>query len=111
MHEASRSIIAALGVVHGHVFPYSPRPRTPAARMPQVGADVARARARDLREAVARERSQWLASLIGTELSVLAERGGSGHSAQFAPVRLTPGTRPGALLSLVPARVVEGMLE
>lgn len=111
MHAASVSIINALGVVHGHVFPYSPRPATPAARMPQIGADVSRARARDLREATARQRSQWLASLVGTELSVLAERGGNGHSAQFAPVRLAPGTRPGALLSLVPARVVEGMLE
>ena len=36
MHEANRSIIRELGIVHGHVFPYSPRPRTPAARMPQV---------------------------------------------------------------------------
>jgi len=111
MHRASVSIIAALGVVHGHVFPYSQRPATPAARMPQVGPDTARARARELREAVARQRVQWLASLIGTELSVLAERGGTGHSAQFAPVRLAHGTRPGALLRLVPARVVEGMLE
>jgi threonylcarbamoyladenosine tRNA methylthiotransferase MtaB len=111
MHHASVSIVAALGIVHGHVFPYSPRPATPAARMPQVGPPLARARARDLREAVAGQRGRWLASLVGTELSVLAERGGTGHSAQFAPVRVASGTRPGALLSLVPARVVEGMLE
>jgi threonylcarbamoyladenosine tRNA methylthiotransferase MtaB len=111
MHHSSLSIIAGLGIVHGHVFPYSPRPATPAARMPQVAPQVARARARDLREAVARQRAEWLAGLVGTALSVLAERGGTGHSAQFAPVRLAPGTPAGALVRQVPTRVVEGMLE
>jgi threonylcarbamoyladenosine tRNA methylthiotransferase MtaB len=111
MHDANLTIVAALGVVHGHVFPYSPRPGTPAARMPQVASATIRARAAALRAEVAGQRGQWLAGLIGTELSVLAERGGTGHSAQFAPVRLPPGTPPGAHLRLVPARVVEGMLE
>jgi threonylcarbamoyladenosine tRNA methylthiotransferase MtaB len=111
MHAASRSIIDALGVVHGHVFPYSPRPATPAARMPQVAPAIARTRAAELRQAVARQRADWLSRLIDTPLSVLAERGGSGHSPQFAPVRLPADTPAGALVTLVPTKIVEGMLE
>jgi threonylcarbamoyladenosine tRNA methylthiotransferase MtaB len=111
MHAGSRSIIDTLGVVHGHVFPYSPRPATPAARMPQVAPAEARARAADLRHAVAGQRAAWLCGLVGTPLSVLAERGGTGHSAQFAPVRLPAEVPAGALVSLVPTKVVEGMLE
>ncbi|VWX46409.1 MiaB/RimO family radical SAM methylthiotransferase [Novosphingobium sp. 9U] len=111
MHAQSLSIIGALGVVHGHVFAYSPRPGTPAARMPQVPAPIARTRAAQLRAAVAEQRTGWLAGLVGTALSVLGERGGTGHSAQFAPVRLPSGTVAGDLISLTPSRVVEGMLE
>jgi threonylcarbamoyladenosine tRNA methylthiotransferase MtaB len=111
MHAASMSIIETLGVVHGHVFPYSQRPGTPAARMPQVSPALSRERAAALRAAVTRQRQQWLAGLVGTELSVLAERGGTGHSAQFAPVRLPAGTPAGVLVKVTPARVVEGMLE
>jgi threonylcarbamoyladenosine tRNA methylthiotransferase MtaB len=111
MHANSVSIVAALGVVHGHVFPYSRRPGTPAARMPQVEASAIRQRAAELRAAVARQRGAWLAGLVGSELSVLAERGQTGHSREFAPVRLSEGTPAGALVSVTPARVVEGMLE
>ena len=111
MHDASLSVIDALGVVHGHVFPYSPRPGTPAARMPQVAAPVAKERAKALRAAVERQRAGWLQSLVGTPLSVLAERGGTGHSAEFAPVRLAADATAGALLSVTPRRVAEGILE
>lgn len=109
-HAANLSIIAELGVVHGHVFPFSPRPGTPAARMPQVDHTIAKARAADLRERIADERERWLAGRIGTPLWVLAERGGTGHAEDFAPVRLPAGTQPGTLIRVTPARVVEGML-
>ena len=109
-HAANLSIIEELGVVHGHVFPFSPRPGTPAARMPQVDGVTAKARAAELRERVSAERARWLAAQIGEPLSVLAERGGTGHAENFAPVRLPAGTQPGALLRVTPARVVEGML-
>jgi threonylcarbamoyladenosine tRNA methylthiotransferase MtaB len=115
MHKASRDIVAAIGIVHGHVFPYSPRPGTPAVRMPQVPPLTARARAAELRAEIAAVRSRWLQSLVGTELSVLAERGGTGHSAEFAPVRLnaspSAGTPAGTLVTMTPQRVAEGMLE
>lgn len=110
MHANSLAIVGEIGVVHGHVFPYSPRPGTPAARMPQVASPTIRRRAAELREAVAHERSQWLASLVGKPLSVLAEADGTGHCAGFAPVRLPAGTVPGSIVTIVPTCVEEGLL-
>jgi len=76
-------------IVHPHVFPYSPREGTPAARMPQVPADARRDRAARLREAAARRRRAWLAGLVGTAQQVLVERPGDhGHAGNFAEVRL-----------------------
>ncbi len=110
MHEANLSIIAELGVVHGHVFPYSPRPGTPAARMPQVAHATIKRRAVELRAAVAAERAKWLTGLVGTPLSVLAERDGTGHAPNFARVLLPEGTRPGTVIELTPSRIIEGLL-
>ncbi|WP_374412519.1 MiaB/RimO family radical SAM methylthiotransferase [Novosphingobium colocasiae] len=110
-HADNLSIIAALGVVHGHVFPFSPRPGTPAARMPQTPVATVRARAAQLRETIAQVRNAWLEAETGKPLKVLAEKGGTGHAENFAPVRLPPGTQPGTLLRITPARVCEGILE
>lgn len=110
-HAANLSIIAELRVVHGHIFPYSPRPGTPAARMPQVPPAAIKERAAGLRAAVERQRRQWLEEQVGQSLSVLAEKGGTGHAENFAKVRLPQGSRPGALVRVTPARVVEGILE
>ena len=109
-HAANLSIIAELGLVHGHVFPYSPRPGTPAARMPQVAPPIIKARAAQLREAVAAERARWLESLIGQPLEVLAERDGTGHAPNFARVQLPPGTEAGTIVTVTPTRIVEGYL-
>ncbi|MCT2400565.1 MiaB/RimO family radical SAM methylthiotransferase [Novosphingobium mangrovi (ex Huang et al. 2023)] len=110
-HAANLSIIEELQIVHGHVFPFSARPGTPAARMPQVDPATVKARAADLREKVAGMRQRWLAAQSGKPLWVLAEKGGTGHAENFAPVRLPAGTQPGALIRVTPARVVEGILE
>jgi threonylcarbamoyladenosine tRNA methylthiotransferase MtaB len=110
MHEANLSIIAELGVVHGHIFPYSQRLGTPAARMPQVAPATIKRRAAELRAAVAAERGRWLSGLIGTPLSVLAERDGTGHAPNFARVLLPEGTRPGIVIELTPTRIIEGLL-
>ncbi len=111
MHAQNVAIVRACGVVHGHVFPYSPRPGTPAARMPQVPPPVVRARAAEVRAAVAAERARWLEGLIGAPREVLAERDGTGHSGDFAAYRLPPGTQPGQLVTLTPTRISEGLLE
>jgi threonylcarbamoyladenosine tRNA methylthiotransferase MtaB len=110
MHAANLSIIAELGVVHGHVFPYSSRPGTPAARMPQVDPVTIKRRAAELRTAVDGERRKWLADLVGRPLSVLAERDGTGHAQNFARVRLPAGTLPGTIVHLTPTRIIEGLL-
>jgi len=73
-------------VVSAHIFPFSPRPNTPAARMPQLPRDLVKARAARLREAAAARRTRWLDSQIGTIQSVLIENGAKGHSDGFAPV-------------------------
>jgi threonylcarbamoyladenosine tRNA methylthiotransferase MtaB len=89
MAENSLRLIEDCDIVMGHIFPYSPRGGTPAARMPQVPPPVAKARARRLREASARRKAIWLKGLIGTTQKVLIERGnGLGHAENFAPVRV-----------------------
>ena len=109
MHAANRSIVRELRIVHGHIFPYSPRPRTPAARMPQLDPATIKARAAELREDVAKERGAWLESLVGQELTVLAETDGTGHAGNFARVAV-PGAVPGAIVAVAPRAVVEGLL-
>ena len=109
-HANNLSIIRELGIVHGHVFPYSPRPGTPAARMPQLDHATVRRRAAELRCAIADERKAWLTSLLGQELEVLAERDGTGHAPNFARVQLPEGTPAGSLARITPTRIVEGLL-
>ncbi|HVL77725.1 MAG TPA: tRNA (N(6)-L-threonylcarbamoyladenosine(37)-C(2))-methylthiotransferase MtaB, partial [Sphingomicrobium sp.] len=75
------------------IFPFSARPDTPAARMPQLPAGTVRARAGRLREAASARRSRWLGSLVGTRQRVLLEGGGKGHSDGFAPVRIDGAER------------------
>ncbi|MBX9665253.1 MiaB/RimO family radical SAM methylthiotransferase [Novosphingobium sp.] len=111
MHAANVAIVADCEIVHGHVFPYSPRPGTPAARMPQVPPPLVRERAAQVRAAVATTRARWLEGLIGATREVLAERDGTGHSPEFAPYRLPEGTAPGEIVMLTPTRIREGLLE
>jgi threonylcarbamoyladenosine tRNA methylthiotransferase MtaB len=109
-HAANLSIIAELGIVHGHVFPYSARAGTPAARMPLVPPAMIKSRAAELRAAVARERAAWLQTLLGKPQEVLAERDGTGHAPNFARVQLAPGTQAGTIVTVTPTRIVEGLL-
>lgn len=76
-------------IVFGHIFPYSARRGTPAAKMPQVPVPTRKVRARLLRDATTRQKSQWLNSLVGTRQQVLVERNdGIGHAENFAEVKL-----------------------
>lgn len=109
-HAANLAIIEELEIVHGHVFPYSPRPGTPAARMPQVEKAVIKQRAAQLRQAVARVRDRWLESLVGTELTVLAESDGTGYSEEFARVAVPSITQRGQIATVRPTRLDEGLL-
>jgi threonylcarbamoyladenosine tRNA methylthiotransferase MtaB len=80
-------------VVAAHVFPFSPRPDTPAARMPQLGRELVKARAERLRQAAQARRTGWLDSLVGSTQRVLVESGGKAHSDAFAPVIVVDAQR------------------
>ncbi|SEH39938.1 threonylcarbamoyladenosine tRNA methylthiotransferase MtaB [Methylobacterium sp. 275MFSha3.1] len=96
----SLDLVAECGLTHLHVFPYSPRPETPAARMPPVAPDVIRARAARLREAGAGALRRHLDAQVGRRLTVLAERGGVGRSVDFTAVRLAADEAPGTFHSI-----------
>ena len=81
-----------------HVFPYSERPDTPAARMPAVPKTARRERAARLREAGGRNMRRFFDTQIAREIMVLAETETSGHSEHFAPVRFSATVAPGRIL-------------
>jgi threonylcarbamoyladenosine tRNA methylthiotransferase MtaB len=87
-------VVEACGLSFLHVFPYSARPFTPAARMPQLPVPLRRERAARLREAGARAARRFYESRLGRIEEVLMERADAGHSAHFAPVRLCGATAP-----------------
>ncbi len=109
-HAENLAIIDELAIVHAHIFPFSPRPGTPAARMPQVPRDVVKARAAALRARAADIRTSWLVSLVGETLPVLAERDGTGYAPNYARVALPPGTAAGCIINVTVREVREGLL-
>lgn len=101
-------------IVAAHVFPFSPRPDTPAARMPQLDRDTVKARSARLRDAAARRRRRWLESLVGTRQPVLVESGGKAHTDSFAPVRVVGaprGTVGSARITAVSGDSLTGVIE
>jgi threonylcarbamoyladenosine tRNA methylthiotransferase MtaB len=80
-------------VIAAHVFPFSPRPTTPAARMPQIPREVVKARAARLRVSAVERRDKWLRSLVGTIQPGLIENGGKGHADNFAPLMIDGASR------------------
>jgi threonylcarbamoyladenosine tRNA methylthiotransferase MtaB len=80
-------------IIAAHVFPFSPRPGTPAERMPQVAPEVVKARAARIRAAAGERRSRWLDSLVGSLQPVLIEGDGIGHTDSFAPVAIPHAMR------------------
>jgi threonylcarbamoyladenosine tRNA methylthiotransferase MtaB len=110
MFANSLALVEDCGLVQLHVFPYSPRPGTPAARMPQVPAKLRKARAAKLRAAGDRALARYLESRIGATERVLVEKPGFGHSEPFAPVALTGG-EAGRIVSAKVTGVVDGRLE
>ena len=91
-------------IIAAHVFSFSPRPGTPAARMPQLDRATVKARAARLREAAQARRRAWLDSHVGSTHNVLVETGGNGHSDGFAPVRIEGAGRGELGLARIAAR-------
>ena len=80
-------------IVAAHIFPFSARPTTPAARMPLVPVETIKARAARLREVAQARRTAWLDSLVGSLQPVLIESRSRGHSDSFAPVAVAGAKR------------------
>ena len=101
MFANTLALVEEAGLTYLHVFPYSERPDTPAARMPAVPKPVRRERAARLRAAGAAAKARFLAGQVGFEARVLVEREGLGRSEQFAAVEFEPALgRPGEIVSL-----------
>ena len=100
MFARSLDLIEACGLSYVHVFPYSSRPGTAAARMPQVAGEIVAERAARLRERAARAHGRHLAQRIGRPLSVLTERGNTGRAEDFTLVRFGRDVAAGEILAL-----------
>jgi len=94
----SVDLVEECGLTHLHVFPYSPRPGTPAARMPQVARDAVKDRARRLRRYGEAALRRHLDGEIGAVRRVLAETGDAGRTEHFTPVRFDDGIAPGQIV-------------
>ncbi|MBD9374686.1 tRNA (N(6)-L-threonylcarbamoyladenosine(37)-C(2))-methylthiotransferase MtaB [Rhizobium sp. ARZ01] len=86
MAAQSANLAEECGIAHLHVFPYSPRPGTPAARMPQVDRAIVKERAARLRETGNRLQLSHLASMVGTRQMILVENNGLAHTENFTLV-------------------------
>jgi threonylcarbamoyladenosine tRNA methylthiotransferase MtaB len=100
MFARSLDLVDACGLTQLHVFPFSPRPGTPAARMPQVDRAIVKDRARRLREKGDEALRHHLDREIGARHSVLAESRALGRTEQFMPVRLATPLEPGVIVDL-----------
>jgi threonylcarbamoyladenosine tRNA methylthiotransferase MtaB len=100
MFERSLDLVDACGLTHLHVFPFSPRPGTPAARMPQVRREIAKQRARRLRHKGDAALLQHLAGQTGMRRRVLVETNEVGRTEQFTSVQLAVPTEPGTIIEV-----------
>ncbi len=99
MAANSARLAEEIGIFQLHVFPYSPRPGTPAARMPQLDRRLVKERAARLRETAEKLQARHLATMIGTRQTVLVEMSGMAHTENFALVA-TPGFQPRDLVTV-----------
>jgi threonylcarbamoyladenosine tRNA methylthiotransferase MtaB len=103
MFSRSLDLVDECGLTHLHVFPFSPRPGTPAARMPQVAREIVKDRARRLREKGAAALRAHLDAQIGARHRVLTESQELGRTEHFTQVRLAAPVEPGLIVELTVA--------
>jgi threonylcarbamoyladenosine tRNA methylthiotransferase MtaB len=98
MFGSTLRLVEECGLTHLHVFPFSPRPGTPAARMPQVPRTLIKERAARLRAEGERALVRHLESQLGAEVEVLTEEATRGRTRHFTEVTLDRPVLPGAIL-------------
>ncbi|MDO8605508.1 MAG: tRNA (N(6)-L-threonylcarbamoyladenosine(37)-C(2))-methylthiotransferase MtaB [Phaeospirillum sp.] len=111
MFQHSLDLVDEAGLTHLHVFPFSARPGTPAARMPKVRGDVVKDRAARLRAKGEAALAEFLASRVGRDAQVLIERDGRGHCGHYLPVCVGGlEAEPGAIVQVRIVGVTDGVL-
>ncbi len=103
MFARSLDLVDDCGLTQLHVFPFSARPGTPAARMPQLSGDIIKDRAKRLREKGEAALRQHLDGEVGRQRRVLTEAGGIGRTEQFTPVKLSTPVARGQMIDLTVA--------
>jgi threonylcarbamoyladenosine tRNA methylthiotransferase MtaB len=98
MFENTKALIDDAGLSYLHIFPFSPRKGTPAARMPQVAKPRVKERAARLRAKGEEALSARMSALVGSEQVLLVEKQGLGRTACFAQARFTGDTQPGQMI-------------
>ncbi|MBB90648.1 MAG: tRNA (N(6)-L-threonylcarbamoyladenosine(37)-C(2))-methylthiotransferase MtaB, partial [Magnetovibrio sp.] len=99
MHDNTLAAVRDLDLVHLHVFPYSERDGTPAARMPTVDVPERKARAAELRGEGDANLARFLAASVGQTVPVLIERNAMGYSPHYAPVHLDAPIAEGTVVA------------
>ena len=110
MFARTLDFVAEAGPDYLHVFPFSARTNTPAARMPQLPKALVRERAARLRAAGAAALERALGSRVGTEAQVLIEQAGFGRSEHYAPVAIDGDAAPGTVVRVRLIRATAGRL-
>lgn len=110
MFTETCDIVEACGLTYLHVFPFSPREGTPAARMPQLPRDVVKTRAAKLREIGKRRIGRFHRALDGQTVPVLVETPRTARTAHFAEVKLAGDATPGSLIEATLALTADGQL-
>ncbi len=105
MFQNTLNLVHEAGLTWLHVFPYSARKGTPAARMPQVRGEIRKERARMLRQAGETQENIFLHAQIGMQANVLIEKDHFGHSQHFAPVIIENMTSALKIGSIVPVDI------
>ena len=107
MFKQTIDLISEAGLLHLHIFPYSARTGTPAAKMPQVTSNIKKMRARLLREAGAELVAEHLSKRVGKFETVLLEQNDTGYTDQFFPMKVYGNHQPGEIITAKVDDVIE----
>lgn len=110
MFENSRKLIEEAGIIFTHIFPYSKRDGTPAAKMPAVNGKIVKERARILRETGQAQLQKFLQKQIGKDLKIIVEKDGIGKSENFLDVKILQNAKAGELLTVKATTLEENFL-
>jgi len=103
----SVQLIKEAGIIFTHIFPYSKRDGTPAAKMPQVNGVIIKERSKILRETGQKELQKFLKSQVGKNLSVIVEKNGIGKSENFLDVKILQEDRKTKVGEILKVKVLQ----